>query len=437
MKKVLIITYYWPPSGGAGVQRWLKFSKYLPAFNIQPVIFTPSNPEFPVEDFELLKDIPKEAEVIKIPIWEPYQLYKKFTGKKKDDKLNAGFTSEKKGSTLTESISVWIRGNLFIPDARKFWIKPASKYLIEYLQKNTIDTIISTGPPHSMHLIALHIKKKFNHINWIADFRDPWTNIDYYKDLKLSAASDKKHHEMEKSVLENADHVISVGSTLNDELKTILNHSENKFKVILNGFDEDDYPSNNLEKDQSFSIAHIGTMAKSRNPDLLWEVLHDLCCENENFKKDLQIKLIGKVDHSVLSSIEQYKLKDYLKKTDYLPHNEVIIEQMKSRVLLLIVNQTPNAKGILTGKFFEYMASKSPVLCIGPEDGDLAKILYETKCGLISNYSDKEKLKQNILKLYSDYKNKTKSIQAESIQKYSRKNLTAVLADLILSKKHD
>jgi glycosyltransferase involved in cell wall biosynthesis len=431
LKKVLIISYYWPPSGGAGVQRWLKFSKYLPHYNIKPIVFTPSNPEYPVEDHALNNEISKEVEVIKIPIWEPYHFYKKFTGRKKHEKLNAGFTSDKKKFGLLENISVWIRGNLFIPDARCFWIKPATNYLMDYLKMNKVNAIISTGPPHSMHIIALNLKKNMPELHWIADFRDPWTNIDYYKDLKLSDKADRKHHELELAVLENANQVISVGNTLNKELKQILKKDENKFSVILNGYDEDDFNQVKVLKDNFFSIAHIGTMARSRNPVLLWDVLSEICKENKLFSEKLKIKIIGKTDHSVIESIQKCKLDSYLIKTDYLPHNEVVHEQMKSSVLLLMVNNTPNAKGILTGKFFEYLAAGNPILCIGPTDGDLAEIINDTNCGMISDFNDRVNLKKNVLILFNEFINQTHEHKSNSIENYKRKNLTALLAKLI------
>ena len=185
MKKVLIITYYWPPSGGAGVQRWLKFAKYLSDFGWEPIIYTVENGEYPVLDYDLLDEVPKGITVLKTPIWEPYSIYKKFTGRKKEDKINSGFLSEKKNPKLLEKLSIWIRGNLFIPDARKFWIKPSVNFLTNYLIDNPVDIVVSSGPPHSSHIIALKLKEK-NKLPWLADFRDPWTNIYYYKELLLN-----------------------------------------------------------------------------------------------------------------------------------------------------------------------------------------------------------------------------------------------------------
>lgn len=428
MKKVLILTYYWPPGGGAGVQRWLKFVKYLRDFGFEPIVYTAENGEMPVTDNSLEKDIPEGVTVLKTKIWEPYSFYKTFIGRKKDDKINASFLSENKKPSITERISVWIRGNFFIPDARKFWIKPSVNYLKNYLEKNHVDVIISSGPPHTMHLIGLGLKKQFPTIKWVADFRDPWTNIDFYEELMLSSSSDTKHRKMELEVLSNADSIISVGKTMSADFKKIYTKQPEKFHVITNGFDEDDIYKGTLKKDKKFSIAHIGTLVKSRNPESLWKVLKSLVSENENFKNDLEIKLVGKVDFFVKERIAANGLEQFVHKIDYLPHSEVIIEQQKSKVLLLLVNQTKNAKSILTGKIFEYLAAEVPVLAIGPPDGDLADVLKETECGLISDFNDESKLKENILALYNK---KVINFDKNKIARYSRRELTKELSGLL------
>jgi len=432
MNKVLILTYYWPPSGGAGVQRWLKFVKYMRGFGWEPVVYTVENGEMPVVDESLQKDVPEGVVVLKTPIWEPYSIYKRFIGRKKEDKINASFLNENKKAGFTEKVSVWIRGNFFIPDARKFWIGPSTDYLSEYIEKNKIEYVISSGPPHSTHLIALGLKKNFPGLKWVADFRDPWTNIDFYEKLMLSKWADKKHHQQELSVLKNADAVLSIGKTMSDEFEAMYTNAtgneSDKFAVITNGFDEEDISQTEVIKDQKFSIAHIGTLVKDRNPDVLWSVLGELIKENTAFKKQLEIKLVGKVDLYVKEQIAKYKLSSFVKKIDYLPHDEVIREQQCSKVLLLLVNNTKNAKGILTGKFFEYMSSGSPILAIGPTDGDLAAIIKETNSGLISSFQDKESLKRNILAYFEGgYINRNES----AINKYSRRVLTKKLCDLL------
>lgn len=428
----MILTYYWPPSGGAGVQRWLKFVKYLREFGWEPVVYTALNGEMPVIDHSLEKDVPAGITVLKNRIWEPYSIYKKFIGRKKDDKINASFLNENKKPGLTEKISVWIRGNYFIPDARKFWIKPSIQFISNYIEKNDIHHVISSGPPHSMHMIALGLKKKFPKIKWIADFRDPWTNIDFYEKLMLSKAADRKHHEMEMQVLKNADTIISIGKTMSEEFADMYKRAggsdANKFKVITNGYDEEDVSKEKIQLDEKFSIAHIGTLVKDRNPDLLWKVLSELVRENKEFESQLEIKLVGKIDLFVNEEIEKYGLNKYVRRIAYLPHNEVIIEQQRSKVLLLLVNRTKNAKGILTGKFFEYLASSRPVLAIGPVDGDLAEIMHETRSGLISDFEDAPQLKKNLISLFS---NAQVSNDQNAVKGYSRRKLTEKLASLL------
>lgn len=430
MKKVLIITYYWPPSGGAGVQRWLKFVKYLREFNWEPIVYTPEHPEIPVIDESLNKDVPNDITVLKTPIWEPYDFYKKIIGKDKNEKISAGFLSENKKPKLTEKISVWIRGNFFIPDARKFWINPSVSFLSDYIKKNEIDAIVSTGPPHSMHLIALKLKDKFN-IPWVADFRDPWTNIDFYKDLMLTSFADRKHKRLEKKVLTTADAILTIGKTMKDEFVGL---GAKNVVVLTNGFDEQDTSSTlGIVKDEKFSLAHIGSFVKSRDPLFLWQVLSELVAEQTGFADDLEIKLVGKVDFSVLENIKKYRLNSYVNKIDYLPHQEVIKEQQRSQVLLLLLNDTPNSKGILTGKFFEYLSAKRPILCIGPMNGDAAEILNETKSGNIVEFEDKINLKKVILDYYRMYKNNGLEINSENLESFSRRNITGELSKLLNS----
>jgi glycosyltransferase involved in cell wall biosynthesis len=432
MKKVLVITYYWPPAGGAGVQRWLKFVKYMRDFGWEPIVYTAENGEMPVVDESLQKDVPSGLTVLKTPIWEPYSIYKKFIGRKKEDKINASFLSENKKTGLAEKISVWVRGNFFIPDARRFWIKPSIRYLQEYIKQHNIRYVISTGPPHSMHLIALGLKRLNPGIKWIADFRDPWTNIDFYEKLMLSAPADKKHHAQELSVLRQADLVLSIGESMSREFEEICRKagdaSNDKFKVITNGFDTDDVTDKALEKDEKFSIAHIGTLVKDRNPEVLWKVLQKLTREQAGFRSRLQIKLVGKVDIHVKEQMEQFGLSPFVTKIDYLPHDQVIAEQQRSGVLLLLVNQTKNAKGILTGKFFEYLASTAPILAIGPVDGDLARIMARTGGGLISDFNDEAGLEANIL---AYFKGQAPAKNQEEIASYSRRELTRQLCGLL------
>ena len=429
MKKVLIITYYWPPSGGGGVQRWVKFVKYLRNFGWEPVVFTPENPERPSYDESLQNDIPENIEVIKNQIWEPYTYYKKLTGRKKSDKIQTAFLTEKKTSSGTlEKLSTWIRGNFFIPDARKFWIKPSVKLLSGYIKENNINLIVTTGPPHSAHMIGLKLKKLLK-IKWVADFRDPWTNIDYYQDLMLTKTADRIHHKLEKRVLLTADEVTVISPGMKKEFTGIV---ERNYHVIPNGYDLDDYsdiePSETGQR--KFSLAHIGSLTKTRNPINLWKALSELVAENPGFAADLEIHNIGKLDVNVRDSITNSGLNDYLTETGYLPHNEVIREQKNASILLLLINDTPNAKLILTGKLFEYMISGTPIICIGPKDGDAAGVIEETKSGITFGFSEIEQLKSYIANIHKNYKSGNLSNTSGDISKYERKYLTSKMADV-------
>ena len=427
MKKVLIITYYWIPSGGAGVQRWVKFAKYLRQYGWEPIIYTPENPEYPSIDYSFEKDIPADITVLKTPIWEPYNVYRNLTGKK-NQAINAGFISENKKQGWKDKLSIWIRGNFLIPDPRRFWIKPSVRFLSDYLNENPVDAIVTTGPPHSMHLIGMGLKKNFPSLPWVADFRDPWTNIDFYKDLNLTWLADKIHHKLEREVLQNADTVLVVSRGMEEEFALM---KPKKLRVITNGYDESDVQVGTLTLDGRFSISHIGTLNAARNPRIVWKVLSEICAENVDFKKDLQIQLVGKVDFSVLEDIQSYGLQEQLLKIDYLSHSEAIAKQNSSQVLMLLINQSGNAKGILTGKFFEYLAAKRPILAVGPTDGDAAVVLNETGAGVIVDFADEQETKTAILNYYNQYKKGTLSVQSESVERFSRRSLTGELAGLL------
>ena len=429
MKRVLIITYYWPPSGGSGVQRWLKMSKYLPESGWQPVIYTTEDAEYPIIDPSLEKDIAPETEVIRRPIIEPYTLYKKFLGIKKEDTIKAGFASEKKKSGWKENLSVWIRGNCFIPDARCWWVKPSVKYLKNYLKEHPVDAIISTGPPHSMHLIAMKLKEDLG-IPWIADFRDPWTEIDFYDELHLTPWADRKQHKLEHEVLTKADKIVTIGWECAKGLGRLGNRN---VKVIQNGFDWELDP--NEEKTpltNEFTLTHLGVVGPARNAPVLWQALQELKNEIDGFDKTLKIRFVGHVDQSVVQSLDSRGLTENTEFIAHVPHNKVKQFQESSQVLLLLINDAPNAKGIVTGKLYEYLASLRPILAIGPEDGDAAKILAETNAGQTVSFDNKERMKEAIKDLYQRYlEDNLLPYKNKEIEKYSRKALAGEYGRLL------
>ena len=422
--KLLIITYYWPPAGGPGVQRWLKFVKYLPDFDVQPIVYVPENPTYPIVDSNLVSEVSDKAIILKTPIFEPYQLAS-FLSKNKTKKISSGIIPNQKKQSFLEKLMLWVRGNLFIPDARVFWVKPSVAYLENYIRDNGIDTIITSGPPHSLHLIGLELKQKMN-LKWLADFRDPWTTIGYHKSLRLSQYAAKKHKQLESQVLNSADTIIVTSKTTKTEFQAL---TTKPIEVITNGFDVEKVDKQIL--DTKFSLAHIGSFLSERNPKILWESLVELCTEIPDFKSHLEIKLIGAISQEVLETIEQFGLNLYLNNLGYVSHAEAVAHQRKSQVLLLIEINSEETKSILPGKLFEYMVSERPIVAIGPKDSDFAEIITNTNTGVFFEYSEKAKLKQTIHEYYNQFLEAKLKSHAVRLQQYSRKNLTQQLVELL------
>jgi hypothetical protein len=423
-KKVLIITYYWPPAGGPGVQRWLKFVKYLPDFGIQPVVYIPDNPTYPIIDKNLVKEVSEKAIILRHKIFEPYQIAS-FFSKNKTEKISSGIIPNQKKQSFLDKLFLLIRGNLFIPDARIFWLKPSVRFLEKYIAENNIDTIVTSGPPHSLHLIGLELKQKTN-VKWIADFRDPWTTIGYHKSLRLSNYASKKHKFLEHKVLNTADNIIVTSKTTKTEFEAI---TRKPIEVITNGYDIEDIDKQDL--DAKFSLAHIGSFLSERNPAILWESLVLLLAEIPDFNKHLEIKLIGAVSQEVLETITQFGLNPYLNNLGYVSHSEAIAHQKKSQVLLLIEINSKETRSIIPGKLFEYMVSGRPIVAIGPIHSDFAEIISDTNTGVFFDYSEKEKLKNVILLYYNQYLDGKLKSNGVGLQKYSRKSLTKELVELL------
>ncbi|GAA4023309.1 glycosyltransferase family 4 protein [Flavobacterium cheonhonense] len=423
-KKLLIITYYWPPAGGPGVQRWLKFVKYLPDFNVQPIVYIPENPTYPIIDRGLESEVSEKAVILKHKIFEPYGLAS-FFGKNKTKKISSGIIPNQKKQSFLEKALLWVRGNIFIPDARFLWVKPSVKYLKKYLQENNIDTIVTSGPPHSLHLIGLQLKQELG-VTWLADFRDPWTTIGYHKALKLSSYAETKHKALEHQVLNTADTIIVTSKTTKAEFEAI---TSKPIAVIANGYDVEQVTKQPL--DEKFTIAHIGSFLSERNPRILWKALKELTKENQDFAADFQLKLLGAVSQEVLDTIAEFKLNDFVLNLGYVSHQEAVAHQRKSQVLLLIEIDSEDTKSIIPGKVFEYMVSERPIIAIGPEDSDFAEIITSTNTGVFFTYDEKEKLKALLLKYYQDYKANNLKVHAVGLQQYSRKSLTEQLSKLV------
>ena len=372
----------------------------------------------------MVKEVSDTAIILKHKIFEPYQLAS-FLSKNKTKKISSGIIPNQKKQSFLDKVFLLIRGNLFIPDARVYWVKPSVSFLEKYISENNIDTIITSGPPHSLHLIGLELKQKLG-VKWFADFRDPWTTIGYHKALRLSNYAANKHKKLERRVLNTADTIIVTSNTTKKEFEAI---TKKPIAVITNGYDTENIAKQAL--DTKFTLAHIGSFLSERNPQLLWESLVELVQEIPDFKTHLEIKLIGAVSQEVLETINEFGLDSYLNNLGYVSHSEAIAHQRKSQVLLLIEINSEDTKSIIPGKLFEYMVSGRPIIAIGPQGSDFSEIISTTNTGVFFDYSDKMKLKSVLLNFYNQFLEGNLQSNAIGLQHYSRKNLTAKLVEVL------
>jgi len=436
MKRVLIITYYWPPSGGSGVQRWVKFAKYLPSEGWQPVIYTPKNPELTTVDKTLASEIPPEAEIIKKHIYEPYGIYRKLMGKNSSTDLKtltaAGASSDEvnpingSGKSWKQRLSLFIRGNFFIPDPRITWLYPSVKFLKEYLKEHPVDAIVTTGPPQSMHMIGLKLSQATG-LPWVADFRDPWTKMFYFKHLGLSKRSEQKHHELEKEVLDGATRVISVSPMVQKDFQSM---TTTPVELITNGFDDEDFRKD-FDQDDYFNITHTGLFASDGNPETLWKVLADKCSSDEEFRRSLRIRLVGKTDKEITDSVKAAGLAENLKDLGYCSHEVAVREQRNASVLILPLRKEPEYEAVLPGKLFEYLASRRLILGIGQTNGAMATIVRDTGSGIVYDWDEEQKIRSWIDFCWNEFKDNELHDNTSDISRYSRRRLTKRLASLL------
>jgi len=421
-KRVLFITYYWPPAGGPGVQRPVKFVKYLRDFGWEPVVFTVTNGEYPEKDQTLLNDIPDGIEVITASTWEPYTIFKKLTRNKYRVDANIFHGTSKKG--YVARLAFWIRSNFFIPDARVFWVIPAVKRLRRFLRTAHIDAIISTGPPHTAHLIATRIHKQYD-IPWLADFRDPWTGIDYFEKLSLTPPALRLHQRLERSVLTTADTVITVSPFFRKNLEGI---SGKNIHVITNGFDEENFLLADTPLDTKFTIVHMGMYSGARNHPIFWEALGTLAAESDAFRAMLAVHLYGKNDAAVAATIPPV-LKTNVFIEPYVPHSTVPAILRRAHLLYLPIHRCNIDEGFLPGKLFEYLAARRPILSIGPATGDAAGIIRSLDTGITVGYEEKTQLIQYLRERFQAYLQGQSPVSSRTvIEQFSRKHLTAKLA---------
>lgn len=424
MKKVLIITYYWPPAGGAGVQRALKFVKYLPQFGWEPIVLTVENPDSPVDDTSLFKDISEGTKVYKTKSLEPFELYKKLTGKKSDSKIPNDILLNKENGSLKDKLAQWVRLNIFIPDAKIGWKKYAVEKGLKIIEEENIDLIFTTSPPQTVSLVGQTLSKRTG-VKWIADFRDPWMEIVYYQNVKRNWITRKIDSSLESKVFSNADGVVTISNDMIRLFKSKV--SEQKFHLIPNGFDESDFEDSKKAKNDNFTIAYTGSISKDRVPYVLFSALNKLT--NGDGIKNIRLCFAGRYCSEFMNEIEKHNLSDIADLKGFVPHNESTQILQNADVLLLVIDNVADNKGFLTGKLFEYMGSKKPIFAIGPVNGDANEFIKQSNSGGMVDYKDNDGAYRLLKEMYESWKANNSSYTFEAEQ-FSRKNLTKKLAEV-------
>ena len=413
MNKVLIITYYWPPSGGAGVQRWLKFSKYLPEFGWEPVILTvdPEYAAYPVTDYSLVAGLPESVKVYTTPAINYFSFYKK----NKSNIPSAGFANNL-DNTFKGKFLRFVRGNFFLPDPRRGWNRHAFNKACQLIEFEGISNVITTSPPHSTQLIGLKLKKKFPSIKWTADLRDPWTDIYYYKQFYPTILSKAIDLKFEKDVLKNANKIFTVGPSLKNLFSSKIKGSEDKIEVITNGFDESDFKGISRQTPARFTITYVGTLSDIYPVEGLIPAVKNL---------DLILRFVGTISGKTRKMLEDNIQADSLEILPYVTHDESIKFIMNSSLLLLIIPLHISNKSIITGKLFEYLATGLPILCLGPVDGDAAQIIRKCRAGKTFVYYDVEKISSFL----SEVRKNSFITDDSLVGSFSRSNLVRRIAE--------
>ena len=421
MKKVLIVTYYWPPAGGIGVLRCLKITKYLRKFGWEPIIFTVENPSYPFEDHSNDKDIPEGITILKSPVLEFENRFKNVVKREQQSINNVVFSAGKK--SLLVKAGLWLRANYFIPDAKALWIKPSVKQLSKFLEENHVDAIFSDGPPHTNTVIAQKISEKYN-IPWLSDYQDPWTQVDYYDKFPLSKKADQKHKSMEKKALTTASKVVSASPSFSRGLKELGAVNP---EVVYYGFDEDDFKDIESVLDSMFTVTHAGILASDRLPENLLQVLSKIIKNNQQFKDVFRLKLIGSIDEATLEIIKSYIPKTNLELKGVIPRSEVLKQICNTQVLLNLVNKV-NSKGRIPGKIYEYFRARRPIVSIGDTQGDVAQLIAETESGKCFEYENTKELTEHITFLFNQYLSDKLVARNGDIEVFSNYNQTQKVA---------
>ncbi len=426
-KKVLLISYYFPPSGGAGVQRTLKFVKYLRDFGWEPVVLTANNADYPAYDDTLAKEIPDGVKVYRSTIVEPYRFYRKLTGRAEGEATDIAtltLDSDQK-QKWTERLAEWVRSAFFVPDARIGWLPFAYNLGKKIIERENIDVIYSTAPPYTTHLIGLALHKKSN-LPWVVDFRDSWIgwlSTPQWRP-KLSRALEKW---MERSVLRDASTLISVTPGVKEDLLSRNpQYRDERWKLLYNGFDPEDFENVEAKpKSIKTTIIYTGSLYGNRNPEYLVQALESLQKENPDFTEKLRLLFVGRVGEPIIKRLDSSSISHLVERIPYVTHSESIAWLKSADISLLIIDDSPENYGILTGKLFEYIGAGHPVLALAP-DGDAAQLIKKYDLGSTAHPKNPDEIKKALFDIVEQADKK--KISAKEFTAFSRHTLTGELA---------
>lgn len=423
--KLFLLLYYWPPAGGPGVQRWLGFTRYLVEFGWDITVVVPANAAYPLEDFSLNADIHPDLRIVRVPILEPGQLGR-WLFPVTNRRISSGIISEHDPS-LTERVLLRIRANVFVPDARVAWIQPAVRSLKKLMSSEERPILITSGPPHSLHLAGMRLKEMLPEIRWFADFRDPWTGISYHRRLPLGPRAKRRHIELERQVLHKADRILVTSEATRREFERL---ARNPIGVFTNGYDIN---TQGFHPRPEFSWVHVGSLLTERNPGFLWEVLGNLSETHEIIRRELRLDFWGAVSEEVLSRVRAHGLGFALNQRGYAAHKDVPEILGTAQILLLIEADHPGKKEIIPGKLFEYLSSGRPVVAIGPDQWEAGRIVEETDSGYYLRYGESERLKQTIVELFRIYEEHKGRIPRShrDVSTFSRKAISRRLSNYL------
>lgn len=431
-KNLLIVAYYFPPSGGPGVQRVLKHVRYLPEFGWNPIVLTVSNGDFPARDESLMKEIPEGLHVERTHIYEPYDIYRLVTGKKKGTAIDVNvIKKDGQKSGLTDKFAEFIRATFFIPDARIGWMLSAPKAVDELVSKLGIDAVYSSSPPYTCSLIARYAKRKHG-LPWVAGFRDPWTGfISSPKRWSVPSAIDRA---MERSVFTEADEVeCAWEGIIKDALGKYPEIDMSKFHHVPNGFDSADYPKIEKTRNDKFTLTYTGSMYGRRNPAALFVALENLIASGRLKKEEMCLRFIGRFGTEVHEMFESASFRDSIELISYIPHHKSIEYLMLSDALLLIVDESKESEEIVPGKVYEYMGTKIPVIAIAPEKSAIAELMSETRAGMVAHQSNTYKIASIVMEYYTQWKTGEGDFKpdTELVNTFERRESARKLASLL------